>query len=379
MRTLDGNPSRRFAPVLGEIALRPRPIYARSRAILVTPQLDSGALGYLACLTSGPRGRFFHPDHLYNVCGLEQLHEGDIVRLNGDGQAHVLWEADSAQNALLLTEACNCRCVMCPQPPRSHNPALLQEAHAVLDLLRSRSIDQICLTGGEPTLLGNAFVELLDRCVREHPQTRIDILTNGKAFADRDFAARVAQTALANVLFCVSLHSEVDSLHDTLVGANGSYIATQRGIYHLAEYGCRVEIRHVISRTNAPHLQSFAEHLYNYFPFCAHYAFMGLELHGNAAQNKELVDISPQQYQQELRSAVLAMYRRGLPVSVYNIPLCLCAPEIMPFARQSISSWKNIYPPQCGLCGRKKDCSGFFDTSISLPLDHIHPFKKEGE
>ena len=106
---------------------------------------------------------------------------------------------------------------------------------------------------------------------------------------------------------------------------------------------------------------------------------MGLELHGNAAQNKEIVDISPQQYRQELRSAVLALYRRGLSVSVYNIPLCLCAPEIRPFARQSISSWKNIYPPQCGPCGRKEDCSGFFGTSVSLPLDHIHPLKKEGE
>lgn len=379
MRTLDGTPSRRFASVVGEIALRPRPIHARSRAILVTPQLDARALGYLACLTAGPRGRFFHPDHLYNVHGLEQLQEGDIVRLNGDGQVHVLWEAGSSHNALLLTEACNCHCVMCPQPPRPHDPALLREAHAVLNLLRGRSLDQICLTGGEPTLLGNAFVELLERCVREHPKTRIDILTNGKTFADRAFTALVAQAATVNVLFCVSLHSDVDSLHDALVGASGSYTATQRGIYHLAEYGCRIEIRHVISHDNAPHLKSFAEHLYNYIPFCDHYAFMGMELYGNASNNKELVDISPYQYREELRTAVLAMYRRGLPVSIYNIPLCLCAPEVRPFARQSISSWKNIYPPQCGTCGSKKICSGFFSTSVSLPLDHIHPLEKEGE
>lgn len=379
MRTLEGTSSRDFAALLGEIALRPRPFHARSRAVLVTPQLDAGALGYLACLTSGPRGRFFHPDHLYNVQGLEQLREGDIVRLNGHGQAHVLWEIDSTHNALLLTEACNCRCVMCPQPPRPHDPALLREAHAILDLLRGRRLDQLCLTGGEPTLLGEDFVNLLDRCVREHPQARIDVLTNGKTFANRSFAERIAQTATANVLFCVSLHSEVDSLHDALAGVNGSYTAAQRGIYHLAELGCRVEIRHVISRATAPHLRSFAEHLYNYFPFCAHYAFMGLELHGNAALNKEGVHISPHHYRHELRAAILAMHRRGLPVSLYNIPLCLCAPEIRSFARQSISSWKNIYPPQCGPCGRKKECAGFFSTSASLPLDHIHPLPKEEE
>ncbi len=377
MKTLEGTPSRRFAPIIGEIALRSRPFYARSRAILVTPRMDRGALGYRACLTSGPAGRFFHPDHLFGVDGLEQLGDGDIVRLDSAGKAHVLWETGSAHNALLVTEACNCSCLMCPQPPRAHDPALLCEARAVLDLLRGRSLTQLCLTGGEPTLLGEDFVALLRRCVREHPEARIDILTNGKAFADRRFAARVGEAATPNVLFCVSLHSEIDMLHDTLTGAPGSYIATQQGIYHLAEQGCRIEIRHVISRKNAQFLESFAEHLYNYFPFCAHYVFMGMELCGNAACNSTVVAVAPYEYQQQLRAAVLALARRGLPVSVYNIPLCLCAPEIRPFLRQSIASWKNIYPPQCDSCERKEACAGFFGTSASLPLDHIHPLKKE--
>ena len=73
-------------------------------------------------------------------------------------------------------------------------------------------------------------------------------------------------------VFCVSLHSEVNTLHDYLVGVKGSFSDTQRGLYNLAEYGCRIEIRHVISRDNARYLHSFAEHMYNYFPFCSHYA-----------------------------------------------------------------------------------------------------------
>lgn len=104
---------------------------------------------------------------------------------------------------------------------------------------------------------------------------------------------------------------------------------------------------------------------------------MGLELHGSAAKNKALVDISPNEYKQELRAAVMTMHRRNLPVSVYNIPLCMCDPDVMHFARKSISTWKNMYPSQCGTCARKMDCAGFFATSTSLPLDHIQPLKED--
>ena len=104
---------------------------------------------------------------------------------------------------------------------------------------------------------------------------------------------------------------------------------------------------------------------------------MGLELCGYAAANKERIAVSPHEYREELALAVLYMHRRGLPVYVYNIPLCLCTPRIRPFARQSISTWKNRYVQQCSECTRQEDCAGFFSTSVSLPLEHIQPIREE--
>lgn len=377
MLTINGKASRRFPPTIGKITKVGHPFYARSNSILITQKLDFHALGYLGCITKGPQGSFYHPDHIYETTHLEELQEGDIVSMTEDGLVYVLWAVNSHQNVLFLTESCNCRCLMCPQPPREHDPMLYHQALQVLNLLRGNHIEHICITGGEPTLLGDKFFDILGRCVREHPNARVDVLTNGKAFADTSFAQETRKIVSRNVLFCVSLHAEVDTIHDELVGVKGSWAATQQGIYNLASCGSQIEIRHVITRRNFFRLPSFAEHMYNYFPFCAHYALMGLELHGSAAKNKALVDISPNEYKQELRAAVMTMHRRNLPVSVYNIPLCMCDPDVMPFARKSISTWKNMYPSQCGTCARKMDCAGFFATSTSLPLDHIQPLKED--
>lgn len=366
MICISGKASRSFHPIIGVVAKNHRPIFARKNTIFVTEKLDKSSIGYKACISSGRKGHFFHPDHIYNCKDIEILHDGDIVRIDATGCVSVLWEIKSHQNAFMITEACNCKCIMCPQPPRQHSPQLLQEVQCILDLLKNKYIEQICITGGEPTLLGNNFIDFLHRCINEHPTANIDILTNGKNFSDREFTRNVAQVATNNVCFCVSLHSDIDTLHDVIVGANGSFSKTSLGLYNLAEYGCKIEIRHVINRYNYRRLINFAEHIYNYFPFCIHYAFMGMELYGNAACNKKEVDISPLDYRDELSDAILYLKRRGLPISIYNIPLCLCKEEVREFARQSISSWKNLYVKGCDNCDLKKRLRRiFFNFGIS--------------
>ena len=377
MICISGKASRSFRPIIGVVAKSHRPIWAREYTIFVTEQLDKLSIGYKACISSGRKGYFFHPDHIYDCKDIDILHVGDIVRIDANGCVSVLWEIRSHQNAFMLTEACNCKCIMCPQPTRRHSPQLLQEAQHTLTLLKNQDIKQICITGGEPSLLGDNFIDFLHRCVNEHPTAIIDILTNGKNFSNREFTRNVAQVATNNVCFCVSLHSDIDKLHDNIVGANDSFLKTSLGLYNLAEYGCKIEIRHVINKYNYHRLLNFAEHIYNYFPFCSHYAFMGMELYGNAAQNKNEIDISPLDYSDELSDAVIYLKRRRLPISIYNIPLCLCKKSVREFARQSISSWKNTYVKECDNCDLKKDCAGFFSTSVSLPINHIKPIKGE--
>lgn len=157
------------------------------------------------------------------------------------------------------------------------------------------------------------------------------------------FARDTARAASANTLFCVSLHSEVDRAHDELIGKKGSLDKTQLDVCNLAQCGAYIEIRHVITKLNCKRLLHFTEHVYSYLPFCSHYTLMGLELCRYAAANKERITVSPHEYREELTLAILYMHRHGFPVSVYNIPLCLCTPHTHPFARQSTSIWENRY------------------------------------
>lgn len=375
MLTFYGKASSQFKTLIGPVTRISKPFYKRSKYIYVTDTIDKHCLGYKACITSGNKGNIFSPDTIYNVSDIDKINEDDIVQLFNTGKIYVLWEINSNQNTLFMTEACNCNCLMCPQPPKAHDKFHYHTAQFILDLLKNKQIEDICLTGGEPTLHKEEFITTLKRCVTEHPKAVINILTNGKTFSNLEYVKELAEIATNNVIFCVSLHSDIDTIHDKIVGVHDSYRQTQQGIYNLASYGFAVEIRHVITKINYSRLYNFADQIYNYFPFCTHYAFMGMEVCGNAEKNLEQIYIDYTDYIKELKKAVLFLHRRGLPVSIYNIPLCLCGDELQNFARQSISSWKNIFLPVCNDCIKKECCSGFFATSVIKP-DNIIPLTK---
>ena len=120
-------------------------------------------------------------------------------------------------------------------------------------------------------------------------------------------------------------------------------------------------------------LPRIALHLANYIPFCVHYVFMGMEIHGLAIKNFDQINIFPNEYIDYLRNAVLLMQRRGLNVSVYNVPLCMCHKDIWKFAKKSISDWKNIHQMECQKCSVINECCGFFGTSSILPIKFINP------
>ena len=189
-----------------------------------------------------------------------------------------------------------------------------------------------------------------------------------------DFVERIAEIDTSNVIFCVSLHGDNPRLHDTIVSKPGSFEKTEAGIYNLARKGIKIEIRHVITKLNYKRLPQMARHMYNYMPFCEHYAFMAMELYGDAIKHIDCIMINPTQYKSELSDAALLLERACLPVSLYNIPLCMADERVRHLARQSISTWKNIFTQGCDECSQKSECSGFFATSERIPVEDITPF-----
>jgi len=64
-----------------------------------------------------------------------------------------------------------------------------------------------------------------------------------------------------------------------------------------------------------------------------------------------------------------------LPISIYNIPLCLVHEDVREYAKQSISDWKNEFSKICDNCDKKTSCSGMFSSTQKYYEELLNPIK----
>lgn len=147
------------------------------------------------------------------------------------------------------------------------------------------------------------------------------------------------------------------------------------GLLNLARTGIRVEIRMVVHRHTYARLPQFARFVVRNLPFASQVALMGLELMGYARSNLSSLWIDPVDYQDQLEEAVSVLETGGVKVLLFNHQLCLLRPPLHPYARKSISDWKNVYMPEYEPCARKVDCGGFFASAGLRYSDHIRPYQ----
>lgn len=295
---------------------------------------------------------------------LGYLREGDVVWVDFNRKRlRTLYRRSSRFNYFLLTERCDHYCLMCSQPPKNVNDDwLLDSVFAAIPFI-ARETPFLGITGGEPTLLGDRFLELVRRLKSYLPQTAVHILSNGKKFADERFCAEYAGIGHNDVTVGIPIYSDLSSIHDYVVQCDGAFDAAVRGILELKRRRMMVEIRIVISKQTYQRLPQFAEFIYRNLTFVDHVAFMGLEITGFAKANLDDLWIDPIDYAAELAAAASYLRRRGLNVSIYNHQLCTLDRRVWPIAKRSISDWKNEYLPACDTCGVKSECGGFFTTS----------------
>jgi His-Xaa-Ser system radical SAM maturase HxsC len=304
---------------------------------------------------------------------LGYLEGGDVVALDPSGFVRTLYRRRSPHNFLLATEQCNSFCLMCSQPPRAHDDFRRMADHFRVLELMDPATEELGITGGEPTLYGAQFIELIARCERHLPRTAVHVLTNGRLFYYRRFAERLASVEHHDLVLGIPLYSDVDSEHDYIVQARGAYEQTILGMLHLDRHGVAVEIRVVLHKLTIPRLSRLAEFIVRNLPFATHIALMGLEMFGFVHLNLETLWIDPVDYADELRAAVGILARAGMNVSIYNHQLCTLDRGLWPWARRSISDWKNVLLPACAPCAVQQQCGGFFQSGTRRHSRAIHP------
>ena len=287
------------------------------------------------------------------------------------------FEIESNSNVLFVTDQCNNHCVMCCQPPKKRDD-IDYYFKKNLTLIKSapKETNVVCITGGEPTLAGEKFFQLV-RVVREElPNTDIQILSNGRAFADHHIAHQLKEAGEDKIFVGVPLHSDYAGDHDKIAGAKGAYTETMLGLYNLAEEGIAIELRVVINKQNYLRLPQMAEFIFKNLYFVSWVAWMGMEDTGYATKNASHVWVEPIEYVSQLCIAVKSLSEWGIPASIFNIPLCLLPPDYHQFAEQSISDWKTKYLDFCEDCVLRNRCCGLFATSKNT-FTGLNPFIKE--
>lgn len=309
---------------------------------------------------------------------MSYLGHGDVVKINPARKSfRALYRRSSRHNAFLLTERCNNYCLMCSQPPRDIDDSYIADEILQAIPLMDADTNSIGLTGGEPTLLGDRLVEILQALKTHLPDTAVHMLSNGRNFKEHKLASTLADVGHSDLMIGIPVYSDISSQHDYVVQAKGAFDDTIRGIINLKGSGVRVEIRVVVHRETYARLPELARFIRRNLTFCDHVAFMGLEMTGFTRFNLEKLWIDPKEYQGKLVEAVTTLARAKMHVSVYNHQLCILDPALYPFNRKSISDWKNEYMSECQECTRKEECGGFFSSAKLRYSRHIRPFLAE--
>lgn len=274
------------------------------------------------------------------------------------------FEIESNSNVLFVTNQCNNHCIMCCQPPKKGDDlSFFFEQNVALIKSAPKETKEVCITGGEPTLAGKQFIELISLVREALPNTDIHILSNGRSFIDNDFTHQLKVAGGDKVFVGVPLHSDYSKDHDIISGAKGAFTETMLGLYNLADEGVPIELRIVINRLNYSRLKNMADYIFKNLSFVSWVALMGMEDTGLATSNANKVWVEPIDYITQLCEAVRFLAEWNIPVAIYNIPLCLLPEDYHQFASQSISDWKTKYLDICNDCSVKEYCCGLFSTS----------------
>jgi len=360
------------------------PLILRSQELYLVPKnsasIPEGFAAYVE-VTDTPRlfeGKYRKEKWYTLPPDFDYLSSGDIVRINGKaGELRVLYRRSSPSNAIFATERCNSMCLMCSQPPKTTDDSyLIQEWLQAIPLM-DRATPQLGITGGEPTLLGDGLLEIIRACKNFLPETHVQMLSNGRKFANLPFCESFVEVDHPSFLVAIPVYSDIAGKHEFVVQAPGSFDETIRGILNLARYGQRIEIRVVLHALTVERLPELATFIARNFPFVEHVALMGLEIMGFTKMNLDALWIDPIDYQQQLCEAVNTLAASRINVSIYNHQLCVLDRSLWPFAVKSISDWKNEYIDACDGCAARDLCGGFFSSGTNKYSRAIKPITEE--
>lgn len=301
----------------------------------------------------------------------------DAFEISISGCAYKFYDSRSLDNAILVTNKCNSNCIMCPTAEAIRRNNEIYSGAQLIRLARNIPDDaaHITITGGEPFIIKKDMFELLGFLKDKLPDISYLLLTNGRAFCSREYTELFKQTVPPDLELGIPLHGFNAKTHDGIVRSDGAFRQTYLGLKHLLSVNARVELRIVVSRLNESFITEIAQLIADEFSEVKSVKFIGLEMTGNAAVNREKVWIDYPTAFQRSKDGINLLTSSGIDVGIYNFPLCAVENKYWNICEKSISPFKIRYVKECDSCTVKDACGGVFSGTLRLAKEKMVPIR----
>jgi len=278
---------------------------------------------------------------------------------------------------LRITKLCNNNCLFCLDAD-NRSDFLIGMAKVEKEIIKARKskYNKLVISGGEPTLHPKLF-EII-KLARKNKFEKIQIITNGRRFADVKFALECIKVGINE--FTLSLHSHDSKIQDKLYGGKGFGLQAQKGLANLVKFSKIAKIPIIINIdivVNKLNIKSLLHTIKYYSQKFWIYEFDLLYPvpFGNASKNKDKIFFNTAKVDKYLRP-VLNFYRKN---QEYFIWLNRFPPEYLKGFEDLIQDPKKILNELEGnedninnLLHNKKQFSCRSESRCSLC--HLHKF-----
>ncbi len=302
------------------------------------------------------------------------------------------------KTVLMAGYSCNNSCVFCMEAGRRRVVADRPTAELLREIAeaRKRGSEYLEIIGGEATIRPD-ICALLDFARRQGFRT-IMMATNGRLLSYPDFAKKLAEAGLTEVVF--SIHGHNASLHDSLTRAPGSFAQLVKGVKNIREAGVgRIGANCTVTRKNYRSLPAIGRLLLKLGIKNAEFIFVDCNEGGAREHFDELVPRISDAAPYMRRMLALGVENGVQDWTVRYVPLCHfqgygdyisevreaslfrtehVAPE---FRNMDVSEGRRtagrVKGPQCRACSLNDMCEGIWrEYAARFGLDELKAVKK---
>jgi His-Xaa-Ser system radical SAM maturase HxsC len=267
---------------------------------------------------------------------------------------------------------CNNNCLMCIAPKLDFE---ITFDHIKNMIDKNKEINEIYLTGGEPTISKHLF-KTIDYIKEKNSNTKINIVTNGRMMSNTQFIEKLHEKGIQK--FILEIHGDTQKLHEIITQTPKSFIQTIKGIKNIVSLDLPFEIRILVHKLNYKELKNIsrliAEKYENYNKLKV--VLMPISYVNSAEKNKEKLFVSLTTIIEYIQKAIDILNEKNIAVKVYHIPFCFFEKRYWKYINEGITTKKiNIYyPKECEKCSYKIRCPGVWASYNKInKLETIRP------